>query len=413
MAFLWRFLGELFHVIEPVPAAISRKRRPTDDTFAATAIPPSQPSSIGYNDFVNAIIDIDAVKASSIGSNSGSSRSFDDPNDPLTPRYQLSNSQQFQHSGTQEQTLSSVAPQRMSSQRSIKPHLAPHLAVPPPPPSSRHGGATTKSTSSRLRQSQKPPPASIHRRNSSWLFEYQDNPSTYVDSFGAPPKASCRAPMSNRTRLNTMVPSTATSSTQMHDQPPPQSLSHPSGSFGPPSLELRLRRSPQRMRNHALNIAKEMSGRNSADSGRFSTSSLLSPLAATSNRTSPKRPESSTTRRPVARRLSSSEYLARHASSDFMTVHQPECTMTSQTYAPRPPPTVSNVLSNDMLSQFQAIRTRSDFVLAGLPRKPSMNLSERLHEAARRIPQETLLPTCRKITRTNTPKTTKRVRFTD
>ncbi|ETV89117.1 hypothetical protein H257_00493 [Aphanomyces astaci] len=445
---LWRFLGDLFHVHDsaPTPAEIAQKRRPVKAKATVAHRRPLQTqssSSLGYNDFLNAIVDTDDIKASHVGSSSVTSRpSSDLDDDPFTPRNH--STRHTRDPPVQVASMSYAGPQRP------KRGFDTRLKAPPPPPSSsrlprlrersmqvpplssstkapssfakapssfakatssftkapssftkapssftKAPSSFTKAPSSLNPAIQKLPPLSTHRRGSKWLFDYQDNqPSANVDSFVTPAVEKTR---SNRVQAAKGVSSASTARAPRT----PIDLTH----FELQLLPQQRRRSPYHTRNHAFNIASELSGRNSDEDGRSSTSSLRSPPVSTCD--SMASYDTTTPRRPVAGRLTSSEYLARHASNDYLTVHPPEGGMCASKLPP--PPTSSNTI----LSQFQAIRSRSDSTLVGLMRRPSMDFSTRLSEAAQRIPGDTLLPTCRRLARTSTPKTTKRVRFTD
>ncbi|KAF0712023.1 hypothetical protein AaE_012152, partial [Aphanomyces astaci] len=223
---LWRFLGDLFHVHDsaPTPAEIAQKRRPVKAKATVAHRRPLQTqssSSLGYNDFLNAIVDTDDIKSSHVGSSSVTSRpSSDLDDDPFTSRNH--STRHIRDPPVQVASMSYAGPQRP------KRGFDTRLKAPPPPPSSsrlprlrersmqvpplssstkapssftkapssftkapssftKAPSSFTKAPSSLNPAIQKLPPLSTHRRGSKWLFDYQDNqPSANVDSFVTP-----------------------------------------------------------------------------------------------------------------------------------------------------------------------------------------------------------------------------------
>ncbi|KAF0687923.1 Aste57867_20415 [Aphanomyces stellatus] len=453
MAFLLRFLGDILLPNEAAARKTAAARHPKDASNMPAHMrsrsrlqqqqskqPIVQPPSSGaFDDFVDAVVDDNSDDAIVYPRHSY------EPNDddPLTPsprrlvagRRPKSNSHPLGH------RVPSAYDGDMSEDDDT-----PFSRVPAPPPSSRNGGFLPKlrerTTEMSSVRKQPPPITSTRRRGSKWLFEYQSHAQTSVDSFVAKGTASEESP--SMAQFAPMEPTIEEVQT-----PPPRSSRHRASTV--PAISSS-QRSPQQTRNHALNIAKDFRGRPtqlpppppSISANHFgrtmydrrSSDSVVEapPSQGRVRRLElPQSPVASSTsvdkRRPMARRLSSSEYLARYGSNEFLNVYPPQLTPRHPTRTfeeesvvstPRHPVRrrssmpEAQFLSRDsaddsgdeILNQIQAIRSRTD--TAKLQRRTSPDLNTRLIEAAQRVPQVTLMPT---TPRPKTPKTPKKVRF--
>ncbi|CAK4077713.1 unnamed protein product [Aphanomyces euteiches] len=457
MAFLLRIIEDIFHgqdapkrnKTQPPPAPLSKSSKP--------------PYSNGYDDFVGAVVDTDEP-IDAYPRHSFDSAEFD----PVTP------SPMVQRNGSTRPPSSSYnpyAPKPKSFNQMEESFLSPMAR--PPPSTSRHG--LPKLRERAVDVSVGTPSSKIpRRRTNKWLFEYQNHAQTSVDSFLPPQKPSREtAPMSSKSMSFTSSEASSSFSQSQYlsnDAPryrSPQStrnhalqiakdFSSGSGRRVPPSSTVDpIKLTPVSIRSVAPPMSRDNSRRTAAPPvpplSRDNSFHLQRQSVVESRHVEP--------RQRIARRIPSAEASARYGSNEYMSLRphlspqqKPEMQQTQatehqqprQSYVaprralrrspslPEPPaipsssrrmsepprmtPSLPNIQHLDhsvdkgkeILSQLQAIRARTEKTLQ---RKPSPDLNTRLSEAAQRIPRVTLLPSG--TPKPKTPKTPKRVRFTD